>query len=236
MSSPSQYRKGYGRRHGHKGDIEPRLSLQETLTRWPRLAAIVDVMEAASGLALAVFLWMHMALVGSILLGKASFNAIPRFLDGTHLSVAGIPLLVAVFFVHALLAGRKLPGGYREQRILWSHARRLRHRDTWAWFAQAVSGMGLLIFAGIHLWIILTTWPIEASVSASRVAQLHYLAFYLVLLVLGEVHAGIGLYRLAIKWGWPPRRPARAVLEVFGIALVGLGLVALYVFRNLGLS
>lgn len=208
--------------------------LQHYLARNPRAAALLDIGEAVSGLALALFLWMHMALVASIYFGREAFDRIPRFLDGTGLSVVGIPLLLALFFLHALLAGRKLPGGYCEQRIIWRHAARLRHRDTAAWIVQAVTGMAILVFASIHFWVILTAWPIEASLSAGRVSRTSFLVFYLVLLALGELHAGIGLYRLAVKWGWPRRRPAAALAELIGAALLLAGLGALYVFRHLG--
>jgi fumarate reductase subunit C len=211
-----------------------RLELQVVLARSPRAAAVLDLLEAASGLGLAVFLWMHMGLVASIYFGRETFDSIPRFLDDTGLSIVGIPPLVALFFLHALLAGRKLPGRYREHRVLWGHAARLGHRDTAAWIVQAVTGMGILVLAAVHFWVVLTAWPIAAAASVARIAATPFLVFYLVLLVLGELHAGIGLYRLAVKWGWPPRRPAAVVLELIGVALLMLGFGALYVFRSLG--
>ena len=38
--------------------------------------------------------------------------------------------------------------------------------------------------------------------SADRVWSEHYWPLYLVLLFAVELHGGIGLYRLAVKWGW----------------------------------
>lgn len=208
--------------------------LQDLLGRSPRAAAVLDLLEAGSGLALALFLWLHMALVTTILMGREAFDRIPRFLDGSRLSIVGIPLLLFVFFLHALLAGRKLPGGYREQRILWGHAARLRHRDTATWIVQALTGMAILVLAAIHFWVVLTAWPIAAAVSAGRISRTSFLVFYVLLLLLGELHAGIGLYRLALKWGRPGRRQAAILVELIGLLLLVCGAGALFVFRRLG--
>ena len=59
------------------------------------------------------------------------------------------------------------------------------------------------------------------------------LVFYIVLLILGEFHAGLGLYRLAVKWGWPRRRQAELLFEVITALVVFLGLGALFMFRRL---
>jgi fumarate reductase subunit C len=208
--------------------------LQNLLSRSLRAAAILDVLEACSGLALALFLWLHMIFVATILLGRETFDGIAHGLDAYYLSYTGIPPLIAVFFLHFLLAARKIPATYREQRVMWNHASRLRHKDSWTWLVQVVSGMAILLLASIHFWVVLTTWPIEASVSIHRVGQWPYLVFYLLLLFLGELHAGFGLYRLAVKWGWPPRRRAGIFFEIISLCVIGLGLTALVVFRRLG--
>ena len=38
--------------------------------------------------------------------------------------------------------------------------------------------------------------------SADRVWSDHFWPLYILLLLAVELHGGIGLYRLAVKWGW----------------------------------
>ena len=208
--------------------------LQQGLTRSRRAAAVLDLLEAASGIALALFLWVHMIFVASVIVGSGTFDGIARLLDDTSLSYVGIPPMIAVFFLHFLLAARKIPFAWQEQRIAWTHAGRLRHKDTWTWLVQVVTGMSILLLASIHFWVVLTSWPIEAALSGYRVSQNSYLTFYLILLVLGELHAGIGLYRLAVKWGWPPRARAERLIEIVSAVMLLVGLAALVAFRRLG--
>ena len=208
--------------------------LYQLLSPSRRAPAILDLLEAVSGLVLAVFLWAHMLFVASIFFGTDSFDGIAHMLDEYYLSYVGIPPLVAVFFLHFLLAARKIPFTWREQRAIVKHAGLLAHKDTWTWVFQAMSGMALLILSSIHFWVVLTAWPIEASLSIYRVGRTSQFVFYLFLLFLGELHAGVGLYRLAVKWGWPSRRAANLLLEVVSAVFLVLGLWALLMFRRLG--
>lgn len=208
--------------------------LQDALPQSRRIAALLDLLEAFSGCSLAIFLWLHMAFVASIYLGADRFDGIARFLDERYLSYVGIPPLILLFFLHFLLAARKIPTSWGNQRVLWSHAGRLGHRDTWTWIFQVVSGMGILILASIHFWVVLTAWPIESAMSAYRIRQVPYLIFYILLLILGELHAGFGLYRLAVKWGWPPRRRAELFFELIGACVIIAGLGALVMFWKSG--
>lgn len=208
--------------------------LQQVIGGKGRAAAILDVLEAVSGLSLALFLWMHMTFVATIYFGADSFDAIAHTLDATRLSYVGIPPLIVVFFLHFLLAARKIPPAYRQQRVLWAHAATLDHKDTRSWLVQVVTGMAILLLASIHFWVVLSSWPIESSLSASRISQWPYLLFYLVLLLLGEMHAGLGLYRLAVKWGWPRRDKAELLFESISAIVILAGIGALFVFRRLG--
>ena len=209
------------------------MNYQEASPGNRRIAAFLDILEAGSGLALAVFLWLHMIFVATILAGPETFDAIAAFLDDYWLSYIGIPPLIAVFFLHFLLAARKIPFSWREGGRIWHHAGRLGHHDTRTWLFQTVSGMAILVLASIHFWVVLTAWPIEAALSSFRISRPPYLVFYAALLILGELHAGVGLYRLAVKWGWPPRKTADSLFEVLSAAIIILGLVVLVVFTRL---
>jgi fumarate reductase subunit C len=65
------------------------------------------------------------------------------------------------------------------------------------------TGFALFFLASVHLYIMLTRsdriGPFE---SADRVWSEHLWPLYILLLLAVELHGGIGLYRLAVKWGW----------------------------------
>jgi fumarate reductase flavoprotein subunit len=108
----------------------------------------------------------------------------------------------ALFVAHALLALRKVPSGYREHRLFREHARRMRHEDTSLWYWQVLTGLAMFFLAAPHLYYMLThpdrIGPYE---SADRVWSDGFWMLYLVLLFAVEIHGGVGLYRLALKWG-----------------------------------
>jgi fumarate reductase subunit C len=56
------------------------------------------------------------------------------------------------------------------------------------------------------MWTVLTDLPITAAKSAARIQGGFWLAFYLILLPLVELHVGIGFYRIAVKWGFAKRK------------------------------
>lgn len=206
--------------------------LQRVLTKSNKTDLYLDLVELASGLLLVGFLWTHMLFVGTIIISQDLFNTLSEFLDTYYLSYIGIPFIVVVALFHFVIAGRRIPTRYREQRIVWQHAKMLRHFDTWTWVFQTVTGMAILVLAAIHVWIVVTGWPIRAMNSAERMEAFWW--FYLVLLLLGEYHAGFGLYRQFVKWGWFPRKPVGYVTKVITAIIIILGLAAMVVFVRLG--
>lgn len=205
---------------------------QRILTKNPRADAVLDLVELASGIALVGFLWSHMIFVSTILLGRDTFNGLSEFFDTYLLSYIGIPVVAAIGLIHFVVAGRRIPTRYREQKIIWRHAKLLRHTDTWTWVFQAVTGMAILVLAAVHVWAVVTGWPIRAHTSAERIQAFWW--FYLVLLALGEYHASVGLYRIFVKWGWFPRKPIGYVLKIITLIIVTLGLAAMWGFLKLG--
>jgi len=219
-------------------------SPRRVVARWP---ARLDVAQGASGLALALFMWAHMFFVSSILVSRDAMWTIARFFEGYHVFGRSYPLLVsavvavviAMFAAHAALALRKFPASYRQFRTFREHAAQVRHEDTTLWFWQVATGFALFFLASVHLYTMLTQphriGPFE---SADRVWSDRLWPLYLVLLFTVEVHAGIGLYRLAVKWGWMGQGDANVVrrrlkrlkwaITVFFIAL-GLATLAAYV-------
>lgn len=205
---------------------------QRILTRNPRTDAYLDLAESSSGVILAGFLWSHMLFVCTILLGAGTFNGLSEFFDAYYLPHMGIPVVIVIFFMHFVIAGRRIPTKIRDQRIVWRHAKLLRHFDTWTWIIQVITGMSILVVASIHMWMIVTGWPIRSPISADRVHEFWWM--YVILLIIGELHAGIGIYRVIVKWSNARRKPVNWLLNLVTIIMFALGAGALWTFFKIG--
>ena len=219
------------------------------LRRWP---ARLDFLQSATGLALGLFMWVHMFFVATILLGKDAMWTVARMFEGYFifgrpvygLVSALVATIAALFVVHAALALRKFPANYRQYRAYRDHLTEMRHEDTTLWYWQVVTGFALFFLASVHLYIMLThpdrIGPFE---SADRVWTDLMWPLYLVLLFAVEFHGGVGLYRLALKWGWfvgDDPAETRRKLRVFKWALTGfflvLGLLTLAAYMKIGID
>lgn len=108
-------------------------------------------------------------------------------------------------------------------------------RQARLWYWQRISAMVLAFCVAVHLATIV--YAVRGGLTAAEVlgrTQGNWLfaVFYLVFVAAVTVHAPIGLARIAEEWlGW--RRRAGAILAaVFALALLGLGLRAVWaVFR-----
>jgi len=218
-------------------------------SRWP---ARLDWLQSASGLVLALFMWGHMMFVSSILLGKDAMWTVTRFFEGyfvfgrsypwiVSIAVAGV---ISLLVMHAMLAVRKFPINYGQYRTFRDHANAMKHADTTLWWWQVVTGFAMFFLASIHLHAMLTRpdriGPFE---SADRVWSEHWWPLYLILLFVVEIHGGVGLYRLAVKWGWVSGRDAnatRARLKTLKWALtaffLALGLATLAAYVRIGID
>lgn len=213
--------------------------LQRILTTSHRGDLLIDVAELASGLALVGFLWTHMLFVGTVLLdlwdhemGSKIFNTVPQTLEAYFLAQVGIPFVIVLILAHMVLAGRRIPNRFRDMKIVWHHTRSLGHFDTWTWLFQVVTGTAIGILAAAHIWTVVSKWDINMEVSSGRVAQSPYFIFYILLLLFGEYHAGIGLYRQAVKWGWLNRKTVGWVLDAVTLLIVIMGVAALLVIKR----
>lgn len=195
-----------------------------------KLSAYLDWVQMLTGAALILFMWCHLILVSSILIGPRVMNALAWFFEATYMAQVGGPLIFLAFLVHFALAARKIPFATRQQRVMLANAKRLRHADTWLWIVQATTAMGILILGGIHLWVVLTNLPITAEKSAARIQTGFWFVFYLFLLPMVELHVGIGFYRILVKWGFLDR-PGRWVIKkkenLLTAIFIAIGLLSL---------
>jgi fumarate reductase subunit C len=216
---------------------------------WP---ARLDLLQSGSGLVLALFMWGHMFFVSSILLGKDAMWTITKMFEGYFLFGTAHPGIVSVvvativvlLVVHAALAVRKFPINYRQFHTYREHMKLMRHEDTTLWYWQVLTGFALFFLAAPHLFQMLTQpgmiGPFE---SGDRVWSYKWWPLYLILLFAVEIHGGVGLYRLAVKWGWFGGKTPDATrhrLKVLKLALtvffLALGLATLAAYVKIGIE
>jgi fumarate reductase subunit C len=201
-----------------------------------RTEAYLDVLQMLTGVGLVAFMWCHMILVASVNLdlgGGRVMNLIAHFFEATYMAQIGGPMIALTMIFHFVLAARKLPFRAREQKAMWKHSVNFNHLDTWFWVIQATTAFIVLIMGCIHMWTVLTDLPITAAKSAHRIQGGWWLLFYVFLLPMIELHVGIGIYRIGVKWGFI-KRSNRKVLHGYEnkltFIMVGIGLVTLFTF------
>jgi len=217
-----------------------------------RFPARLDVLQGASGLFLALFMWLHMFFVSSILIGKDAFWHVARFFEGYHIFGKPYPILVtliaglvfAILIFHAALALRKFPSDWKQYSTFRQHAHDMKHGDTTLWFVQVWTGFAMFFLASIHLYTMMTQpETIGPYGSADRIVTDWYWPLYLVLLFAVELHGSIGLYRLAVKWGWlegknpdATRRNMKRAKWAVTVFFLTLGLLSLAAYIRIGID
>jgi fumarate reductase subunit C len=218
-------------------------------SRWP---ARLDWIQSASGLFIALFMWGHMFFVSSILISNDAMWTITKLFEGYFFFGRPYPALVSfvvagvitLIVVHAFLALRKFPINYRQFTVFRGHMKMMRHEDTTLWAWQAFTGFALFFLAAPHLYVMLThpgmIGPFESS---DRVWTGNYWPLYILLLLAVEFHGGIGLYRLAVKWGWfagsdpnATRKRLKALKWVLTVFFLVLGFTTLAAYIKIGIA
>jgi fumarate reductase subunit C len=210
----------------------------------------MDLAQSLSGLLLGLFMWGHMAFVSSILISKDAMWIVTKVFEGYFFFGRSFPVLVsfvvagvaALIVLHAFLAMRKFPASARQYGVFDEHRKTLGHGDTTLWWVQVVTGFALFFLAFPHLFqMLMHPADIGPYGSADRMWSARWWPLYLVLLFCVELHAGIGLYRLAVKWGWfqgDDPNASRARLKrlkwVLTVFLLALGLATLAAYMRIG--
>lgn len=203
-----------------------------------RISAYLDWLQMLTGAGLILFMWSHMIMVASVILGPGVMNALAGFLEEYYMAQLGGPTVAFIFLLHFVLAARKVPFRTEQQSTIWKLSRQLRHTDTWLWMIQAFTAMIILIMGSVHMWTVLSDFPITAAKSAARVQGGFWLVFFLILLPMVELHVGIGFYRIAVKWGFVRRKRRKGFKRFENILtaiFIAIGLVALARFWFLAL-
>ena len=122
--------------------------------------------------------------------------------------------------------------------------KRMKHGDTNLWFYQVMTGFVMFFLGSVHLFIIMTnSADIGPYASADRIVSEWMWPVYILLLLAVEFHGSIGLYRLAIKWGWfegKDSKKSRKKLKMFKwfvtFFFLTLGLLSLAAYIKIGLA
>ena len=221
--------------------------MSKKINFWP---ARMDLLQSLTGLMLVIFIWGHMFFESSILLGKDAMYWVSRMFEGEYIFGKPYPLLVsgvvAAIFVlialHAILALRKFPGSYRQYHQFHQHMGALRHSDTTLWYLQVVTGFAMFFLASAHLYVVFVQPEnIGPYASSDRVWTGRFWILYALLLISVHLHAGIGIYRLAMKWGplsGTNTKRVRARLKIAMWCIIGffllLGSVTLLTYMKIG--
>ena len=226
-----------------------------------RRQLIYELLSGGTGLILALFMWGHVVLVGSILTGERGFDWLAGALEDYYIAQPTIIVIFTLFLVHAALASRKIPAQLRERRQMLKLAKGLNrsgrekvatrteyspfrpHTESLLWIWQVRTGMVMLVLGSFHLVLLMLDIftplygdiaGIESSSTLARVGAGLWLP-YAVLLLCVEFHASVGLYRLAIKWGadlWMSRETMHRVEQVIFWVVLGLGTLTLFVLAG----
>ncbi|MCK7634710.1 MULTISPECIES: fumarate reductase cytochrome b subunit [unclassified Shewanella] len=218
------------------------MSINLKIKKW---SAWLDLSQSLSGVILAVFLWTHLVLVSSILFGADAMSWVARMMELSFLSSDGhgypwvvtcIAIGIAVLaFIHVLVALQKLPMSLQQQRALRQQMQVIKHSDTHLWRWQAITGVVILLLLPVHLWLIGSApETIGPQGSANRIWNQGVWMLYLPLLLTVELHAAIGIYRVALKWGAARDLNSRARLRklktIISVVFVSVGIASLLAF------
>ncbi len=216
------------------------------------LPARLDLAQSLSGLVLTLFVAFHLIFDATILFGADAFRFVSGALEGELFFGEKIPLITtvftavifAIFIAHAGLAMRKFPQNTAQYRAYRTHMKDMRHSDTSLWWLQIWTGFAMFFLASVHMYIIMTQpETIGPAGSAYRIVYEWKWPLYLLLTLAVVPHAAIGLYRLALKWGWlagknPDRRrnSFKKALWIATAFYITISLGGLGAFMHVGLT
>lgn len=164
----------------------------------------LDFWQAVSGAVLALFVCVHLVLEGTVILTPTLTNGIAWLLEALWIAQISAPLIVLLVAFHFYIAARKMPFRAGELQLFIRHSRSLREQDTWLWLVQVLTAIIILMGVFYHVYTVMTDLPISAARSAARM-HAGWLPFYVIFLPSVILHTGIGIYRLAVKFGYCTR-------------------------------
>ena len=146
--------------------------------RSPRdLRSRLDFWQALSGACLAIFVCFHLIFEGSVVISPAITDWIGWAMEVTYVAQIAAPVVLLLIIFHFWIAARKMP------------------------FVQVLTAVVILAGAFFHVYTVMTDLPIEVIKSAQRL-HMGWWLFYVFFLPCTILHTGIGIYRIAVKYGF----------------------------------
>ena len=217
-----------------------------------KIPARWDFIQSATGLVLGLFIMGHILFEASILISKEMMYKVTMMFEGYYFFGERYPGIISflaasigvIFILHATVAMRKFPSKYREYRIMRKHMASLRHEDTSLWMIQVITGFAMFFLGSIHLYTMMTQPDqIGPYASADRIVGDHAAYLYGLLLFSVVSHAFIGLYRLALKWGFlegknskKSRKIYKFLMKSFILAYLVVGSLSLARYIEIGIT
>jgi len=175
-----------------------------------KMPARLDFLQSLTGVILALFISGHILFESSILISNDAMYTMTQFFEGYYFLGERYPIIITilassillVIVVHAMIALRKFPANYKQYKMMKEHMSRMNHHDTSLWAIQVITGFAMFFLASVHLYIMISQPEmIGPYASSERIAVDMMWPLYLLLLFAVVIHAGIGVYRLILKWG-----------------------------------
>lgn len=189
----------------------------------------LDFWQALSGAVLALFICVHLILEGTVAISPVLTDAIGWLLEVTYVAHIAAPVLICLIVFHFYIAARKMPFRAGELGLFVQHSKSLKDFDTWIWLVQVFTAIIILVGAFAHIFTVMSNMPIEVSGSVKRLHE-GWIFFHIIFLPSVILHTGIGIYRLAVKFGVCPS-DKRLVLRKWVWLVMGaylcLGILAL---------
>ncbi len=214
--------------------------------------ARLDFTQSVTGLILALFIMGHIIFESSILVSNEMMYRVTIMFEGYYLfgeTYPGIITFLAgaisvVFIIHAAIALRKFPDNYRQHKIMKKHIVCMKHEDTSLWIIQLTTGFIMFFIGSVHLYIMMAEPSnIGPFASSFRIVHEHMGPLYFLLLISVVSHAFIGLYRLAMKWGFMEgkhtevsRKRFKLLMKTMIVMYIVVGLFSLTRYTYIGLT
>jgi len=202
--------------------------------------ARLDFLQSLTGLILALFITGHIMFEASILISNEMMYRVTIMFEGYYFFGEKYPGIISflaaaisvIFVIHAGIAMKKIPSSYRNFRVISNHMKGMKHEDSSLWMIQVITGFMMFFMGSVHLYIMMSQpSDIGPFASSSRVVDEFMGPLYFMLLISVVSHAFIGLYRLALKWGFMEGKNTKVSRARFKLLMKAM--IAIYIIVGL---
>lgn len=184
---------------------------------------------------LGLFLAFHMAANNAAVKGPEAFNFVINLLRSLpYLEIIEISILAIPFLFHGLYGLIITPAFARSNVIVYATER------NWAYYFQRLTGIVLFVFIAVHVWQLKFNEDLDFNIVAQTLQRPIWTATYIIGVVASVYHFSNGLWNFFISWGITigkrAQRVSAVLCGVIGIALLGLGLSAVWTFYSADLA